>query len=423
MKNLTRTLSILLVAVTLLLASVVAYSAWPADSGADISQSLSSGYEPSGAVWHDELEMLIIVGDDGDVSKLEADGSKAVTYHPGGDLEGVTLVGDYVYVVVENPDTIKEFSLDTGSFTGKQWTLTSWLTGSSNLGAEAITWLPEEELFAVGLQADGRIYLFDVNLDVGEDVSYEGLIEPSVSGTRISSDISGLHYDGASETLFVVYDSWNILLEMQEDSGWETVASYSLAGSNQEGVAVDAEEGVMWIAEDSGDVLSYSSYPFSVEGVVDSDGDGLSDSEEESLGTDVDDSDSDNDKLSDYDEVKVYETNPLVRDTDGDSYSDWREVIKHGTDPLDVDDRRPERILDYEIDGNEVTIEYASGRSYTMEPFGEEEIVFAWINKWGKSLKITDGNTLLIIRNGKVIKEWVPLNPTVFLKRVMERYG
>lgn len=47
--------------------------------------------------------------------------------------------------------------------------------------------------------------------------------------------------------------------------------------------------------------------------------------------------DSDADGLNDYDEVKVYGSNPLVYDTDGDIVSDGREV-ELGTNPLVKED-------------------------------------------------------------------------------------
>ena len=59
---------------------------------------------------------------------------------------------------------------------------------------------------------------------------------------------------------------------------------------------------------------------------LDSDGDGLSDSEEAALGTSSRKPDTDNDGLFDRDEVKVYFTNPLVADTDGDGFMDGPEV-------------------------------------------------------------------------------------------------
>lgn len=60
--------------------------------------------------------------------------------------------------------------------------------------------------------------------------------------------------------------------------------------------------------------------------IIDSDGDGLLDSEESVLKTDPSKIDSDNDGLSDRQEVRVYKTNPRKADTDGDGYDDAEEV-------------------------------------------------------------------------------------------------
>lgn len=59
---------------------------------------------------------------------------------------------------------------------------------------------------------------------------------------------------------------------------------------------------------------------------ADTDGDGLRDSEERTLGTNPAKSDTDADELSDWDEVRVYRTDPLNADTDGDTYADGAEV-------------------------------------------------------------------------------------------------
>ena len=70
---------------------------------------------------------------------------------------------------------------------------------------------------------------------------------------------------------------------------------------------------------------------------VDTDGDGLTDSEENELGTDPMNADTDGDGLTDGDEVNNYETDPLNPDTDGDGLNDGAEVNSHGTDPLNPD--------------------------------------------------------------------------------------
>lgn len=59
---------------------------------------------------------------------------------------------------------------------------------------------------------------------------------------------------------------------------------------------------------------------------TDTDLDGLTDAEEDRLGTDPTLSDTDSDGLFDREEVRVYNTDPLNEDTDGDGFLDGEEV-------------------------------------------------------------------------------------------------
>lgn len=63
----------------------------------------------------------------------------------------------------------------------------------------------------------------------------------------------------------------------------------------------------------------------------DSDGDGLTDDEERTLGTDPFKSDTDGDGITDYYEVRKFQTNPLKVDSDGDGLTDYFEVIYHSS--------------------------------------------------------------------------------------------
>lgn len=65
----------------------------------------------------------------------------------------------------------------------------------------------------------------------------------------------------------------------------------------------------------------------------DDDGDGISNSQEASYGTDPANADSDGDGLADGEEVFIYRTDPAVADSDGDGATDGDEVIAN-TDPL-----------------------------------------------------------------------------------------
>ena len=72
-------------------------------------------------------------------------------------------------------------------------------------------------------------------------------------------------------------------------------------------------------------------------GELDSDGDGLTDTQEADIGTDPFNPDTDGDGLSDGEEVNLYRTDPLNPDSDWDGLKDGAEVLTHKTDPLDPD--------------------------------------------------------------------------------------
>ena len=80
--------------------------------------------------------------------------------------------------------------------------------------------------------------------------------------------------------------------------------------------------------------------------VIDTDGDGLTDCEERTLGTDPDDPDSDGDGLTDLEEIAIYDTDPNNPDTDGDGLNDGDE-IQFGLDP-----RNPSTFNDGVLDGD-----------------------------------------------------------------------
>ncbi|MBD3192744.1 MAG: hypothetical protein GF308_19045 [Candidatus Heimdallarchaeota archaeon] len=69
----------------------------------------------------------------------------------------------------------------------------------------------------------------------------------------------------------------------------------------------------------------------------DTDGDGLTDEEESTYGTDPNDEDSDDDGLLDGEEVNTHETDPTDDDSDDDTYTDGEE-IDAGIDPNDGQD-------------------------------------------------------------------------------------
>ncbi len=77
--------------------------------------------------------------------------------------------------------------------------------------------------------------------------------------------------------------------------------------------------------------------PLTADAYADPDNDGLTNMEEISLGTDPNNADTDNDGLTDYDEVRTYQTSPLNQDTDADGLKDGEEVTTYFTSPTNPD--------------------------------------------------------------------------------------
>ena len=237
-----------------------AAAAWAADPfpgelpGVEIGQNLPGSYEPSGVAWHTRLEVLFLVSDGGSVTHMERDGSNAVTVSVGGDLEGICVAhaaSEFVYLGVENPDSIREFNFVTNTVT-RTFDLTDYMTGPSNNGLEALTFIPDDGhpeggLFCAGLQSDGLIYVFELPIlssQTSEDVTFLGTITPVAGRT----DLSGLHYAADVETLYAIWDTSNLVRAM--DSSGTFLAEWELPGNDQEGVVTVGCE--LFVAEDVG---------------------------------------------------------------------------------------------------------------------------------------------------------------------------
>ncbi len=124
---------------------------------------------------------------------------------------------------------------------------------------------------------------------------------------------------------------------------------------------------------------------------ADSDGDGISDAEEEELGLDPDSADSDGDGLDDADELDRG-TDPLKIDTDGDGYRDSDEITE-GKDPLDATSKIYEGGWPYsatkgELNEADVPAVAAEGELFkrfkAVDQFGQEVDLWDYKNTEGK---------------------------------------
>lgn len=249
------------------LAAATASGAEPFPEGAlpgvSIAANLPAGYEPSGILWHPGVRKLFLVSDGGVVSSMEADGTGITNWSVPGDLEAVAVAdprGDFIYLGVEDPDSVREFNTATGQVT-RTFDLTPWMTGPSNSGLEALAFVPdpanpEGGLFYAGLQNDGRIFVFELPIVSSPDSTTVTYVR-TISALGGVNDIADLHYDGRQDALYAVYDTANLLRAMSSTDG-ALVREWVLPGLDQEGVSLCGND--LYIGQDSGDVLRYAGF-------------------------------------------------------------------------------------------------------------------------------------------------------------------
>lgn len=246
-----------------------AIDAWPAGTGSVIA----TYSDASGLAWHESRQSLFVVQNTGTLRELDASGNLKDSWAVAGDLEGITLAENdrYVYIGIENPDSIVEFDLQTEALSGKSWNLTAWMTGPDNSGLEGLSF--RNGYFLAGLQADGKIYVFNVNLSVSGDVSF---MEPAITPyASYSSDVAGLDYNSDTGLSYVIYDAYDALIELNAADG--IVEHYTLPGTAQEGIAIKANcmlrVADAYVAnDDSGTIVKYTGYPITC---LDADADGV----------------------------------------------------------------------------------------------------------------------------------------------------
>ena len=264
-----RWLSFWLAAVCGMAAAPTVWSADPfppeALPGVSVGGNLPAGYETSGLVWHSRVQKLFLVSDGGTVSSMNANGTGVSNWSVGGDLEGITVArpqSDFIYLGIEHPDSIREFNIATGQVT-RTFDLTSWMTGPDNSGLEALTFVPDAGnpecgLFYAGLQADGRIFVFQLPI-VSSATSTAVTHVRTIAALNGVSDISDMNYQASQGVLYAIYDGSDLLRAMSPDGA--LIKEWNLPGNDQEGLTLEGDD--LYIGEDysnGGNVFRYSGF-------------------------------------------------------------------------------------------------------------------------------------------------------------------
>lgn len=224
--------------------------------------------EPSGICWHAQRRTLFVVGDEGDICEMATDGThiKGKRIREGADFEGLTCdpATGLLYIAVEEAESVLEVHPDTFEVL-REFPLPRDFQGRTLMkaggeGIEGITFVPDPRhpqggVFWVANQAftlsdeQDISAVFQVDLPLRTwtgQARITGYFEPGII------DLSGLHYDPATDRILAVSDATNLLLEYSRDR--RLLSVHAFPGDNQEGVTVDSD-GFLYIAQDTGGII------------------------------------------------------------------------------------------------------------------------------------------------------------------------
>lgn len=230
------TLSVAFVARPHLAPAPERWPAAPVETAKNIGGSLAD-FEPSDAAWSPARQSIFVVDDGGDVAELDLAGKVRRIIPVGGDLEGVTLAdpaNKHIYVGRERDATIIEIDPDSKP-TGRSWQLMEMVTGKKNRRLESLTFIPNAAcaaitaidgkpynhghgssfssggLFLAGHQGDGRIYIYDLDLEKSGAREFINRVGPFRDDAEPLIDLAGLCFHRATNTLYAIWDEENRL--------------------------------------------------------------------------------------------------------------------------------------------------------------------------------------------------------------------
>jgi uncharacterized protein YjiK len=219
--------------------------------------------EPSGVLFAPRLGHLFVVGDEGTVAELDADGKRIDVREVKGDLEDLTVYtpsGDLVLVAEKQAELIlydpvahqekKRWKIDTAAVLGEE-------PGDKNEGFEGIAFRPER-----GRKGGGLFYLahqrtpamvvalaFDPASPPGR-LGAEGVVARWPLAPH--EDLTAVNYVPAIDRVLVLTDKSDRILILAADGAVES--EVEVPGDQQEGLAVD-DKGDVWLADDKDKAL------------------------------------------------------------------------------------------------------------------------------------------------------------------------
>lgn len=234
-----------------------ATQSWPASSGTSIGGALAATAMPSGSAF-EPSDMTIVdgnvllVSDEGDVATMNPEGGNLATWltWSGNDQEGVTVVGNVLYILNERYRDVSAYDLATHALL-RTYDLSPWIAGEDNLGPEALVYHNGQWL--VGHSETEEIFAFDLS---GASAVFLGSWNSGAHVRAMHSGEDGKLYVMSGGRV-VVFDGTTALVDYALPSGPIGPEGFALRMDCAAGTAT------AFIAYDSGSVYRYEGFPVS----------------------------------------------------------------------------------------------------------------------------------------------------------------
>ncbi len=226
--------------------------------------------EPSGITYHPLRRTLFVADDGGFIHEIHPDGTAIKMIDFGErDFEGIAThpISGHLYVAVEDEEVILEINSETLAVR-REFRINRFFDGKpllkeGGMGVEAIAFVPDNShreggTFWIGNQT------FNLKPTGERSVVCEVEVPLNSSDDKVADctiirffemdfvDISGLTYDRQSDSLVLISDTTNLLVELKRDGSM--LHKYLLPGKDQEGVTLDGL-GYMYISQENGQII------------------------------------------------------------------------------------------------------------------------------------------------------------------------
>jgi hypothetical protein len=231
----------------------------------DIGANLPPNTQPSGIIYLDDIQRVVIANDEGYICTMTLNGTDVRCLPVVGrgkmDIEDLCLVRKFyqergtIFIALEYPPGILEYDMRSGLVV-RHYDISAIVPATSKHGLESLAFIPNATslfggVFYAGTQMNGNIYKFELFPNTTK-FNYLGSFDAQVG----NHDLAGMYYHEENENMYVVVDKLSKMFAINlfggVKEGWKFLVP---PVTNPEGIFI-IHPNILLIADDFGTVFT-----------------------------------------------------------------------------------------------------------------------------------------------------------------------